>query len=89
MTGYLKDLKLRRRELQAQSNRERKEFGDHFEAFKKPISWADKGLDALHFLKNSPLLWTTAFTALVHYKPKMASKVLVVGQNVIKFIKSL
>jgi hypothetical protein len=87
MTSKLKYLELRRSKLKIQSNRERKEFEEHFEAFKKPLSWVDKGLEAFYFLKNTPILWTSVFTALVHYKPKIASKVLVAGQSVIKFLK--
>jgi hypothetical protein len=45
-------------------------------------------VDTFHFLKNNPILWTSAFAALVHYKPKLASKVLAVGWGAIKLLKS-
>ncbi len=88
MSRHLKELELRRHELKVQANRERKAFGEHFEAWEKPLSWADKGVDAFHFLKNNPILWTSAFAALVHYKPKLASKVLAVGWGAMKLLKS-
>ena len=88
MSGSLKDLELRQLELKAQANRERNEFSEHFEVWDKPLSWADKGIDTFHFLKNNPILWTSAFAALVHYKPKLASKVLAVGWGAMKLLKS-
>jgi hypothetical protein len=88
MSSQLKDLELRAQELSAQANRERKEFGEQFEVFERPLSWADKGVDAFHFLKSNPILWTSAFAALAHYKPKLASKVLAVGWGAIKLLKS-
>ena len=88
MSNSLKALKARRQELQEQSSLERHEFSQHFELWEKPLSWADKGVDAYHFLKDNPLLWTSAFAALAHYKPKLASKVLAVGWGAMKLLKS-
>jgi len=88
MSSLLKDLELRQHELKALANRERQAFSEHFEAWEKPLSWADKGIDTFHFLKNNPILWTSAFAALVHYKPKLASKVLAVGWGAMKLLKS-
>ena len=88
MSGSLKDLELRQLELKAQANRERNEFSEHFEVWDKPLSWADKGIDTFHFLKNNPILWTSAFAALAHYKPKLASKVLAIGWGAMKLLKS-
>ena len=88
MSGSLKDLELRQLELIAQANRERNEFSEHFEVWDKPLSWADKGIDTFHFLKNNPILWTSAFAALAHYKPKLASKVLAIGWGAMKLLKS-
>lgn len=88
MSPQLKLLEHRRRQLMIQAQRERKEFADHFEPWEKPLSWADKGVDAFHFLKNNPVLWTSAFAALAHYKPKLASKFLAVGWGAIKIFKS-
>ena len=87
MSQKIKDLLRRRSELQIQSQRERLEFAKHFEPWEKPLSWADKGIDAFHFVKDSPLLWTSAFAALAHYKPKLASKVLALGWGALKVIK--
>ena len=87
MSERLKALEQRQRELMLQANRERKAFAEHFEAWEKPLSWADKGVDAYHFLKSNPLLWTSAFAALAHYKPKLASKVLAVGWGVMKLLR--
>ncbi len=84
----LKALEHRQHQLMHQANRERKVFSEHFETWEKPLSWADKGVDTYHFLKNNPLLWTSAFAALAHYKPKLASKVLAVGWGAMKIIKS-
>ena len=88
MSEKLEALEGRERELKVQANRERKAFAEHFEAWEKPLSWADKGMDAVHFLKSNPILWTSAFAALAHYKPKIASKVLAVGWGAMKIVKS-
>ena len=88
MSATLKDLELRQYELRAQANRERKQFSEYFEPLEKPLSWADKGVDTFHFLKNNPILWTSAFAALAHYKPKLASKFLAVGWGAMKLLKS-
>ena len=88
MADTLKSLELRRSELQKRSEQERREIAKHFEPWEKPLSWADKGVDAFHFLKDNPLLWTSAFAALVHYKPKLASKVLAVGWGAMKLLKT-
>ena len=87
MSATLIDLELRQQELITQASRERKEFAEHFEAWEKPLSWADKGVDTFHFLKNNPFLWTSAFAALAHYKPKLAGKVLAVGWGAVKLLK--
>lgn len=88
MSDKIKALESRRQELQNRSSQERRDFATHFEPWEKPLSWADKGLDAFHFLKNNPLLWTSAFAALAHYKPKLASKILALGWGAMKFFKS-
>ena len=88
MRDKLKDLEHRQHELMLQASRERKVFAEHFEAWEKPLSWADKGIDAVQFLKSNPILWTSAFAALAHYKPKLASKVLAVGWGAMKIVKS-
>jgi hypothetical protein len=88
MSEKLEALERRQRELMVQANRERKAFAEHFEAWEKPLSWADKGMDAVHFLKSNPILWTSAFAALAHYKPRIASKVLAVGWGAMKIVKS-
>ncbi len=89
MNQKLKGLLLRRSELQMRSQRERLEFLKHFEPWGKPLSWADKGIDAFHFVKDNPLLWTSAFAALAHYKPKIASKVLALGWGAMKIVKGI
>jgi hypothetical protein len=88
MSEHLKALQQRQHELIIQANRERKEFAEHLEAWEKPLSWADKGVDIFHFLKNNPVLWTSAFAALAYYKPKLASKVLAVSWGALKIVKS-
>jgi hypothetical protein len=88
MSATLRDLELRVQELTVQASRERKEFAEHFEVWEKPLSWADKGVDTYDFLKNNPILWTSAFAALAHYRPKLAGKVLAVGWGAVKFLKS-
>jgi len=87
MSAKLLALQKRQHQLQVQAGRERKAFAANFEPWEKPLSWADKGVDAYHFLKSNPLLWTSAFAALAHYKPKLASKVLAVGWGVMKLLR--
>lgn len=88
MSHQLMDLEARQKELQARAAKERAEFALHFEPIEKPLSWADKGIDAFNFVKSTPVLWTSAFAVLAHYKPKLASKVLAVGWGAVKLLKS-
>jgi hypothetical protein len=88
MNAKLEVLELRQRELMLQASRERKEFAEHFEAWEKPLSWVDKGVDAVNFLRSNPILWSSTFAALAHYKPKLANKALAVGWGAMKVIKS-
>jgi hypothetical protein len=88
MIRKLADLETRQRVLQERAAQERADVAFHFEAIEKPLSWADKGIDAFHFMKGHPLVWTSAFAMLAHFKPKMASKVLAVGWGTMKLLKS-
>ena len=88
MSQSLEALLERQRVLQAQAAKERQEISSHFAVLKKPFSWADKGLDAVQFLKSSPILWTSAFAVLAHFKPKLASKVLAFGWGAMKLVKT-
>jgi hypothetical protein len=88
MSQTLKELEERRKLLQSQCAHERKAFAEHFEPWEKPLSWVDKGVDAVNFLRSNPILWTSAFAALAHYKPKLANKALAVGWGAMKVIKS-
>lgn len=88
MSQHLKVLERRLHALQVLANQERKDLALHFEPWEKPLSWADKGVDIFHFFRDNPIMLTGAFAALVHYKPKLASRVLSVGWGAIKLIKS-
>jgi hypothetical protein len=88
MSRKLAQLQERQRVLQDRAAKERADFALHFEPIEKPLSWADKGIDAFNFVKNTPILWTSAFAVLAHYKPKLASKVLAVGWGAVKLLKS-
>ncbi|MBU3628564.1 YqjK-like family protein [Polynucleobacter sp. AP-Reno-20A-A9] len=88
MSAKLKELELRQQELKHQAHRERKDFAEYFEAWEKPLSWVDKGVDTVNFLRSNPIVWTSAFAALAHYKPRFASKALAVGWGAMKIIKS-
>ena len=88
MSQSLVELEARQRVLQERAAQERADFALHFEPIEKPLSWADKGIDALNFVKSTPILWTSAFAVLAHYKPKLASKVLAVGWGTVKLLKS-
>lgn len=87
MSSKLAKLQARQKELQERAAQERADFALHFEPIEKPLSWADKGIDAFHFVKSTPILWTSAFAVLAHYKPKLASKVLAVGWGTVKLLK--
>jgi hypothetical protein len=89
MSRSLEELEARQKILQARAAHERTQFAEHFEPIEKPLSWADKGIDAFQFMKNNPVLWTSAFAVLAHYRPKLASKVLAVGWGSIKLLKSV
>ena len=88
MSQKLVELQARQRELQERAAQERSDFALHFEPIEKPLSWADKGIDAFNFVKGTPILWTSAFAVLAHYKPKLASKVLAVGWGALKLLKT-
>ena len=88
MSQSLEALLDRQRVLQAQAAKERQEISSHFTVLKKPFSWADKGLEVVQFLKSSPILWTSAFAVLAHFKPKLASKVLALGWGAMKLVKT-
>ncbi|MBU3621561.1 YqjK-like family protein [Polynucleobacter sp. CS-Odin-A6] len=88
MMHKLSDLEERQRVLQERAAQERAEVAVHFEAIEKPLSWADKGIDAFNFVKGNPLIWTSAFAMLAHFKPKIASKILTVGWGTMKLLKS-
>lgn len=87
MSKTLAELQARQKVLQERAAQERADFALHFEPIEKPLSWADKGIDAFNFMKSTPILWTSAFAVLAHYKPKLASKVLAVGWGTVKLLK--
>ncbi len=88
MSQKLAELQARQRVLQERAAQERADLALHFEPLEKPLSWADKGVDAFNFMKSTPVLWTAAFAVLAHYKPKLANKVLAVGWGTVKLLKS-
>ena len=87
MNSKLKALQQRRVALQDRAALERRNLSLHFEPWQKPLSWVDRGIDAIHFVKDNPVVWSTAFAVLAHYKPKLASKVLAVGWGAMKLLK--
>jgi hypothetical protein len=87
MSQTLAELQARQKVLQERAAQERSDFALHFEPIEKPLSWADKGIDAFNFVKGTPILWTSAFAVLAHYKPKLASKVLAVGWGAVKLLR--
>lgn len=89
MIRKLKDLGVRQTVLQARAAQERADFALHFEPIEKTLSWADKGVDAFNFLKNSPIVWTSTFAVLAHYKPRLAHKALAIGWGAIRLVKSV
>ena len=88
MSRTLAELEARQKQLQLRAAKERTDFAIHFEPIEKPLSWVDKGVDAFNFMKSSPILWTSAFAVLAHYRPKLASKTLAVGWGAMKLLKS-
>ncbi len=49
MSLKLAKLEARQKVLQERAAQERSDFALHFEPIEKPLSWADKGIDAFHF----------------------------------------
>ena len=88
MSFKLVNLVARQGELRERAEQERAEFALHFEPIEKSLSWADKGIDAFNFMRSSPIIWTSAFAILAHYKPKLAGKVLAIGGGAVKLLKS-
>ncbi len=88
MSFKLVNLVARQGELRERAAQERAEFALHFEPIEKSLSWADKGIDAFNFMRSSPIIWTSAFAILAHYKPKLAGKVLAIGGGAVKLLKS-
>lgn len=88
MGQQLRALEERRNELQVQAANERVQLAIHVEPLEKVLAWADKGIGAISFIKNTPILWTSAFALLAHYKPKIAGKALAVGWGAMKLLKS-
>jgi hypothetical protein len=88
MSQRLQNLLKRQKILQARADAERLEFAQSSEVLKKPFSWADRGIEAVQFLKSSPIIWISAFAVLSHYKPKLASKILTFGWGAVKLAKS-
>jgi hypothetical protein len=84
----LAELTARQQVLQARAAQERSDFSLHFEPLEKPLSWADKGVDAFHFISSNPFLWSSAFAVLAHYRPKLATKALAVGWGAMKLFKT-
>jgi hypothetical protein len=84
----LKSLILQKKVLQARAAQEREALALHFEPLKKPLSWVNKGFEAYRFMKDTPFLWTSAFALLVHFQPKVASKLLAVGWSAMKLLRS-
>ena len=87
MSQKLAELQVRQRALQERAAQERIDVALHFEPIEKPLHWADKGMDAVNFVKSSPILWTSVFAVLAHYQPKLARKVLAVGWGTVKLLK--
>ncbi|CAM3763156.1 YqjK-like family protein [Polynucleobacter arcticus] len=88
MSLKLAELEVRQKVLQERAAQERADFALHFEPIEKPLFWADKGIDAFNFVRSSPVIWTSVFAVLAHYKPKLASKVLATGWGAMKLLKS-
>ena len=88
MSEHLQALLARQKALQARAETERLEFAQSSDSLKKPFSWADRGIEAVQFLKSSPIIWISAFAILSHYKPKLASKILTFGWGALKLAKS-
>jgi len=88
MSERLDELKARQLALQERAAIERAELVIHFQPLDKSFQLADKGMSAFRFLKSTPILWTSAFAVLAHFKPKLASKVLALGWGAMKLVKT-
>ena len=88
MSMSIQELKARQLTLQERAAFERTELVIHFKPLDRSFQLADKGVNAFKFLKSTPILWTSAFAVLAHFKPKLASKALALGWGAMKLLKT-
>lgn len=84
MKSHLRHLLERQERLIATSAEQRAALATSFQAWEKPLSWFDRGMNAAQLLQKNRLFLYAAFALLASYKPAGARKVVVFAVSALK-----
>jgi hypothetical protein len=84
MKSRLRHLLERQERLIAASAEQRAAIAASFHAWEKPLSWFDRGLNAVQLLQKNRVFLYAAFALLASYKPAGARKVVVFAVSALK-----
>ncbi len=79
MNAKLLQIAEKRKKLVADAASQRSILGESMDQWRKPLSIADQGLQALRYVGSHPVLLVGAGVALVMFKPKRTFKWLKLG----------
>lgn len=83
MNAKLQALLARQQTLIAQSAEQREAIATSLDSWKKPISWLDRGWDALQLIQKNRIVLYGAFALLATYKPAGARKILLASMSIL------
>ena len=84
MSKKLEALLARQQSLIEQSAEQRQSIQACIDSWSKPISWLDRGFDALQIIRNNRIVLYGAFALLATYKPAGARKILLASMSTVK-----
>jgi hypothetical protein len=84
MKSRLRYLLERQERLIAASAEQRAAIAASFDAWEKPLSWFDRGLNAVQLLQKNRVFLYAAFALFASYKPAGARKVVVFAVSALK-----